>query len=74
MTQLDHDATFDIFRHHERGPIWVQSIRGRDEAIRLVAKLSAEHPAETFRVWDPRKGRFMDLPASGSNLGSGQNK
>ncbi|MGH9727599.1 MAG: hypothetical protein ACRD33_04150 [Candidatus Acidiferrales bacterium] len=63
MSRVDGDGTFDIFRHHEDGPIWVQAVRGHDEAMRLIVQLSAEHPTKVFRIWDPRNAKFVDLPA-----------
>lgn len=67
MTFVDRDGTFDIFRQHESGPIWVQAVRGRDEAIRSLLKLRAEKPAQIFLLWDSRTRQFLDLPANSQN-------
>ena len=64
MTHVDNGGTFDIFRQHELGPIWVQAVRGRDEAIQSLLKLRAEKPTQTFLLWDSRTRQFLDLPAS----------
>jgi len=64
MTHADWAGTFDIFCQHELGPVWVQAVRGRDEAIRSLLKLRAEKPTQVFLLWDSRTRQFLDLPAS----------
>lgn len=68
MTPIDKDGTFDIFRQHELGPIWVQAVRGRDEAIRSLLKLRVEKPAQIFLLWDSRTRQFLNLPANAQSL------
>jgi len=64
MTDMDRNGTFDIFRQDEAGAIWVQAVRGRDEAMQSLRKLRAEEPKQVFLLWDSRTRRFLDLPAN----------
>jgi hypothetical protein len=64
MADADRNGMFDIFRQDESGAIWVQAVRGHDEAIRSLQKLRAERPKQIFLLWDSRTRRFLDLPAN----------
>jgi len=63
MADVDRNGIFDIFRQDEAGAVWVQAVRGHDEAIRSLLKLRAEKPAQVFLLWDSRTRRFLDLPS-----------
>jgi len=41
-------STFDIFKETSEGPIWVEAIRGREEAKEGMAHLVLISPAEYF--------------------------
>jgi hypothetical protein len=64
MADADRNGMFDIFRQDESGAIWVQAVRGHDEAIRSLQKLRAERPKQIFLLGDSRTRRFLDLPAN----------
>lgn len=64
MANVDRNGTFDIFRQDEAGAIWVQAVRGHDEAIQFLVKLRTEKPTQVFLLWDSRTRRFLDLPAN----------
>lgn len=64
MGDVDRNGTFDIFRQDDAGPIWVQAVRGHDEAIRSLQKLRAQKPKQVFLLWDSRTRRFLDLPGN----------
>ncbi len=64
MADVDRNGTFDIFRQDDAGAIWVQAVRGHDEAIRSLQKLRAEKPKQVFLLWDSRTRRFLDLPGN----------
>lgn len=64
MADVDRNGTFDIFRQDDAGTVWVQAVRGHDEAIQMLLKLKAEKPKQVFLLWDSRTRRFLDLPAN----------
>lgn len=71
MADVDRKGTFDIFRQDDTGAIWVQAVRGQDEAIQSLLKLRAERPKQVFLLWDSRTRRFLDLPANSRSSPNG---
>ncbi len=55
------EQTLDIFRILPDGtPIWVEAVKGREEARKRITALVATTPA-TYRVHDPRSNTFIDV-------------
>lgn len=55
------ERKLDIFRVMPDGkPLWVETVRGRNEAKERVAQLISVKPAE-YQVHDPQTNKFIDV-------------
>jgi hypothetical protein len=58
---ITDEQTLDIFRILPDGsPIWVEAVKGREEARKRIAQLAAATPAN-YQVHDPRTNTFIDV-------------
>jgi len=52
---------YDIFREDScKGPLWIETVVGLDEAKRRVLQLHAQSPGN-YRVFDPLAGAFIEF-------------
>ncbi|MFZ0641341.1 MAG: hypothetical protein WA020_10255 [Candidatus Acidiferrales bacterium] len=55
------EQTLDIFRILPDGsPLWVEAVKGREEAKKRIAHLVSVAPAR-YQVHDPRTNKFIDV-------------
>lgn len=55
------EQTLDIFRILPDGsPLWVETVKGREEARERITHLISVTPAK-YKVHDPRTNKFIDV-------------